>query len=122
VIGARLAVVSDLVWLSIQIAQPTTDAIIGSSLLFSRKRQLNLAQAGNIHIGRAELHPVSDEPSLKAPRSSLGVKLKADDFPTERERLVQARLRGRQAYRAGRQIERIAMPMQDGNVFKRRKA
>ena len=109
-------------WLSAQIAQPTTDAIIGSSLLFDCKRQVNLAQTGNIHTGRAELHRVSDEPSFKAPRSNLGVKLKADDFPTECERLIKARLRRRQANRAGRQIERISVPMQYRNVFECRKA
>jgi len=114
--------VGDLARLSAQIAQPATDAIIGSSLLFGRKRKLSLAQTGDIHAGRAELDAVSDEPSLKAPCSSLGMKLKTDNFPTERERLIQARLRRCQAHRAGRQIERISMPMQDWNVFECRNA
>jgi hypothetical protein len=78
---------------------------------------VSLAQTGNIHTGRYEFCCVSDEPSFKARRARLGVKLKADDFATECKRLIKARLRRCQANRAGRQIERISVPMQYRNVF-----
>jgi hypothetical protein len=68
------------------------------------------------------LYRVSNEPSLKTPRSRLGVKLKPDDFAAEREGLIEAYLRRRQTNRAGWQVERISVPVQYRTVFECRNA
>jgi len=62
------------------------------------------------HVGK--LHGVSDQPSLKPAPIRLRVELEAERRPTEGKCLIGTGCGGREAFRAGRQVEGIAVPVQ----------
>ena len=79
---------------------------------FARETSGVLPQVLDIDPAVVEFVDVADEPVLEVRRGDLDVKLQRQGVLAHRERLVRARCRRRQAFRAWRHLKGLSVPVQ----------